>query len=128
MEPLVSRPRDQETAGSGDENVVANGIWSVWTVFIVGLQPRDKASTQIYKTMQFFSKNFYEQRVSSHRRKTLLSLSTNTVAVTSAARQGSNTVNYALNHFPAKNGPDLRLLYCQVHEYEHPELSDWRYS
>jgi len=26
VEPLVSRPRDQETAGSRDENVVANGI------------------------------------------------------------------------------------------------------
>ena len=57
VEPLVSRPRDQETAGSEDENVVAYGIWSVWTVFIVGLQPRDKASTLVYKTIQFFSKN-----------------------------------------------------------------------
>ena len=42
--------------------------------------------------------------------------------------QGSDTVNYALNHFPAKNGPDLRLLYCQMHEFEHPVQSDWRYS
>ena len=51
VEPLVSRPRDQETAGSEDENVVANGIRSVGKVFIVGLQPRDKASTLVYKTI-----------------------------------------------------------------------------
>ena len=96
MEPLVLRPRDQETAGSGDENVVANGIWNVWTVFIAGLQPRDKASTLVHKTIQFFFENLYEQRVSSHRKKTLL---TNTVAVKSAARQGSDSVNYPLDQF-----------------------------
>ena len=137
MEPLVSRPRDQETAGSGDKNVVANGIRSVGKVFIVGLQPRDKSSTLVYKTIWFFSKNLYEslfppkENALINNRPTNVqqtSLSTITVAVTSAARQGSDTVNYTLNHFPAKNGPDLRLLYCQMRECEHPVLSDWLYS
>ena len=125
MEPLVLRPRDQETAGSGDENVVANGIWNVWTVFIAGLQPRDKASTLVHKTIQFFFENLYEQRVSSHRKKTLTPTRSPSSQLQGKAAILSTTL---LISFPAENGPDLRLLYCQMHECEHPELSDWRYS